>query len=149
MFSSSFIFLAIMLLGAGIALGCDYPTAHLMISESIPSRSRGKLVLGAFAFQAVGALCGTLIGWLILEVYPHVDAWKYMYAVAIIPAIFIVIGRFFIPRSPHFLVSKGEYKQAQRELAKLLKRTPQYPKVIHIKKKDNKAISEVERKKLI
>jgi MFS transporter, putative metabolite transport protein len=26
------------LLGVGVALGCDYPTAHLIISESIPSR---------------------------------------------------------------------------------------------------------------
>ena len=42
----------------GLALGCDYPTAHMMISESIASRDRGKLVLGAFAFQAVGALIG-------------------------------------------------------------------------------------------
>src|SRR5256885_7670536 len=27
------------LLGVGVALGCDYPTAHLIISESVPSRS--------------------------------------------------------------------------------------------------------------
>jgi putative MFS transporter len=32
----------IALLGIGIALGCDYPTAHLIISESIPSRIRGS-----------------------------------------------------------------------------------------------------------
>ena len=38
----------------GLALGCDYPTAHLVISESIASKDRGKLVLSAFAFQAVG-----------------------------------------------------------------------------------------------
>ena len=33
----------IALLGIGVALGCDYPTAHLIISESIPSRIRGGL----------------------------------------------------------------------------------------------------------
>jgi MFS family permease len=46
------------LVGIGVALGCDYPTAHLIISESIPSRIRGRMVLGAFGFQAVGALVG-------------------------------------------------------------------------------------------
>jgi MFS family permease len=68
--SPNFLWLAVCLVGVGLALGCDYPTAHLIISESIPSRSRGKLVLGAFAFQAVGALVGTGVGYLILTAQP-------------------------------------------------------------------------------
>ncbi len=52
--SPSFPLLVLSLFGMGLALGCDYPTAHLVISESIPSHCRGKLVLGAFGFQAVG-----------------------------------------------------------------------------------------------
>src|SRR5437588_5766511 len=54
------------LVGVGVALGCDYPTAHLIISESIPSRIRGRMVLAAFGFQAVGGLAGTAVGFLIL-----------------------------------------------------------------------------------
>ena len=50
--SPSFTVLLIALFGAGLALGCDYPTAHLVIAESIPSRMRGRLILGAFGFQA-------------------------------------------------------------------------------------------------
>ena len=42
----------------GLALGADYPTAHLVISESIPAAVRGRLVLGAFSFQALGAVMG-------------------------------------------------------------------------------------------
>ena len=53
---TNFLSLVICLFGLGLALGCDYPTAHMIISENIPSISRGKLVLGAFAFQAVGRL---------------------------------------------------------------------------------------------
>src|SRR5437868_5014719 len=37
-FSPSFLSVVIALVGIGIALGCDYPTAHLIISESMPSR---------------------------------------------------------------------------------------------------------------
>ncbi len=48
------------LFGAGVALGCDYSTAHLVISESISSKARGRLVLAAFAFQAVGAIFGSV-----------------------------------------------------------------------------------------
>jgi len=63
----SFALLIFSLFGIGVALGCDYPTAHLMISESIPSSDRGKLVLGAFAFQALGVLIGTAVGYVILN----------------------------------------------------------------------------------
>jgi MFS transporter, putative metabolite transport protein len=66
--------LVLFLFGLGLALGCDYPTAHLIISESIPSRARGQLVLAAFGFQAVGALVGTIVGYLVLTNIPHVGA---------------------------------------------------------------------------
>ena len=60
---NDFLSLAICLFGLGLALGCDYPTAHMIISENIPSANRGKLVLGAFGFQALGAHGGTGVGW--------------------------------------------------------------------------------------
>ncbi len=54
------------LFGMGLALGADYPTARMVISESIPSRTRGRLVRGAFGFQSLGALTGGSVGYLIL-----------------------------------------------------------------------------------
>src|SRR5271165_6507155 len=65
--SPGYVWLVIFLFGIGVALGCDYPTAHLVISESIPSSVRGRLVLGAFGFQALGALTGTAVGYLVLK----------------------------------------------------------------------------------
>jgi MFS transporter, putative metabolite transport protein len=43
--AQNFLSAIICLYGLGLALGCDYPTAHMIISENIPSISRGKLVL--------------------------------------------------------------------------------------------------------
>jgi len=131
-FSPNYIFLVTFLFGMGLALGCDYPTAHMVISESIPSNDRGRLVLSAFAFQAIGALVGTAIGYLILYKAPEISAWRYMYGAAIIPAILVVIGRFYIPDSSHWLVSKGRIAEAEAALRRLLHREPHYPKVIKI-----------------
>ena len=55
------------LLGMGMALGCDYPTAHLMLSETMPTSSRSRTVLGAFAFQAVGAVVGAALAVAVLS----------------------------------------------------------------------------------
>ncbi len=44
-FCTNFTFVVICLFGIGLSLGCDYPTAHMIISENIPTASRGRLVL--------------------------------------------------------------------------------------------------------
>jgi MFS transporter, putative metabolite transport protein len=131
--SPSFVWLVVCLLGVGVALGCDYPTAHLVISESIPSRTRGRFVLGAFAFQAVGALAGTGIGALILAANPSVEAWRWMYAMAVLPAILVLVGRFFVTQSAHWLLTRGRTEEAEREMQRLLRREPPYPKQIRLR----------------
>ncbi|MFZ5453128.1 MAG: MFS transporter [Thermodesulfobacteriota bacterium] len=130
--SPSFFWLTVFLFGMGAALGCDYPTAHMVISESIPSRNRGRMVLSAFAFQAVGALVGTFVGYLILAGHPAIDAWRWMYATAVIPAVLVIIGRFFISDSSHWLVSRGRIQEAEHEIIKLLHREPPYPQKVRL-----------------
>src|SRR5271165_1111539 len=125
--TNSFIPLVICLFGIGLALGCDYPTAHMIISESTPSANRGKLVLGAFGFQAVGALAGTGVGYLVLSLDPTLDAWRWMYATALIPAIAVTLGRFYITESPNWLHARGLFDRAENEALRLLHRQPKYP----------------------
>jgi MFS transporter, putative metabolite transport protein len=129
---SNFWSLVICLFGVGLALGCDYPTAHMIISENIPSAARGRLVLGAFAFQAVGAMCGIAIGALVLVLYPSLDAWRWMYATALVPAVLITLGRFFIPESANWLIVRGAHEQAEKAVTRLLYRKPLYPHAVEL-----------------
>jgi MFS family permease len=130
--SPNYPWLVVFLFGVGLALGCDYPTAHLVISESIASKDRGKLVLSAFAFQAIGALVGTVVGFLILSNLPEIGAWRWMYATAIVPAILVVLGRLRISDSGHWLLSQGRKPEAEAEVARLLEREPPYPKEVRL-----------------
>jgi putative MFS transporter len=124
--------LVLCLFGIGVALGCDYPTAHMIISESTPSARRGQLVLGAFAFQAVGALVGTGVGYLVLQRDPALDAWHLMFATALLPAIVVTVWRFFITESASWLFVRGKHDRAERAAVRLLARRPQYPKNIKL-----------------
>ncbi|HJY18830.1 MAG TPA: MFS transporter, partial [Xanthobacteraceae bacterium] len=137
-----FLSLVICLFGIGMALGCDYPTAHMIISESIPSSARGKLVLGAFAFQAVGALGGTAVGYAVLSTLPEISAWRWMYASAIIPAVLVTIGRFYIVESANWLSTRGKIDEAEKAVKKLLVRKPQYPAEIKLATRDGQATGE-------
>jgi putative MFS transporter len=144
--ASNFVSLIICLFGIGLALGCDYPTAHMIISENIPSISRGRLVLGAFGFQALGALAGTAVGWLVLTLIPDLSAWRWMYATVVIPALVVTIGRLFIPESANWLLARGAIQPAQRAATRLLVRKPQYPANVELAVPEAPA-SEGERKK--
>ncbi|WP_254933032.1 MFS transporter [Cyanobium sp. WAJ14-Wanaka] len=106
----------------GLALGADYPTAHLVISESIPAAVRGRLVLGAFSFQALGAIVGTAIAAVLLANKPELSTWRLFYLLPVVPVLLVVWGRLFLPESSHWLVSKGNVKKAEKQLRKLLGR---------------------------
>ena len=127
-FAPNYFLIVVCLFAIGLALGCDYPTAHMIISESIPSLSRGKLVLGAFAFQAIGALGGTAVG----------------YGVLSDPARVVRLAldvrhrrhpgrarhrrpRFYIVESANWLAARGQVQQAEQSVRRLLRRKPQYP----------------------
>ncbi|GLK86272.1 MFS transporter [Ancylobacter defluvii] len=137
--SPSYPWLVVFLFGVGVALGCDYPTAHLIISESIPSSARGRLVLGAFGFQALGALAGSGVGYMVLVNLPDISAWRWMYASAILPAALVTIGRFYITESAPWLFAHGRFDEAEREAAKLLKRDPAYPHRIKLARSNRHA----------
>ena len=126
-FCNSFVSLIFCLFGLGLALGCDYPTAHMIISESIPSTSRGRLVLAAFAFQAVGALGGAVVGYAVLVAVPNLNAWRWMFATAVVPALIVTIGRFYVTESANWLHTRGATDRAKVAASQLLHRKPQYP----------------------
>lgn len=130
--SPNFPWLILCLFGLGVALGGDYPVAHLMISESSPSSTRGRLVLAAFGCQAVGALVGTVVGFLVLKHVPEVSAWRWMYAGAILPAAIVGLLRFTVTESAPWLLHRGSTDKATTAVHRLLTREPPYPKRVKL-----------------
>ncbi|WP_411876240.1 MFS transporter [Vulcanococcus limneticus] len=110
------------LFAIGLALGADYPTAHLVISESIPAAARGRLVLAAFSFQALGAVAGTALAALLLGARPELDTWRLFYLLPALPVAAVLGSRLLLPESSHWLISRGRREQAEVALARLLHR---------------------------
>src|SRR5262245_41531103 len=130
--SPNFLWLILCLFGLGLALGGDYPVAHLMISESIPSARRGRLVLAAFGCQALGALTGTAVGSLVLKYVPDPGAWRWMYATAILPAAVVTLLRCGVTESAPWLLQRGRTEEATAAVRRLLSRTPPYPREVRL-----------------
>lgn len=104
----------------GIGIGADYPIGVSYIAECVPTRLRGRLIVGAFAFQALGSLLGVLVGLLILKLDPSVESWRVMLAFGVLPAIAVVLMREGLPESVRWHLARGNYERASHAASMLL-----------------------------
>ena len=58
---------------------------------------------------------------------------------AIIPALLVTIGRFYIVESANWLSTRGKIEEAEEAVKKLLVRKPQYPAEIKLAARDGQA----------
>ncbi len=118
----------------GVAIGADYPISVAYIVENVPTRHRDQLVIGAFSFQAVGALLGALVGVGILYGfavgYPGNEqiaihyAWRWMLGVGVVLALGVALARLAVSlESPAYLLAQGDYEAASTMASELLGET--------------------------
>src|SRR4051812_532255 len=100
----------------GFGVGAAAATCPLYLAEMAPADRRGRMVTinelmivtGQFLAFAMNALLDALIK------DPHV--WRWMLAVAIVPAIALFIGMFFLPDSPRWYAVRGRLDETRRVL---------------------------------
>ncbi|MEN6535829.1 MAG: sugar porter family MFS transporter, partial [Bryobacteraceae bacterium] len=110
-------FIAARLLG-GVAVGVASMLAPLYIAENSPPRIRGRLV--AFNQMAIvsGILLAYLVNWLLAGI--GANAWRWMFAVAAIPALLFWVAMMFVPESPRWLIKQGRHEESMVILSRLL-----------------------------
>jgi MFS transporter, SP family, galactose:H+ symporter len=100
---------------AGTAIGIASFVAPLYISEIAPVDIRGKLV----SINQVALTSGIVISYLIDYAFAGSQAWRWMFALAVIPAAAFGIGLVFIPNSPRWLAARGHVDQARAVLTRI------------------------------
>jgi len=97
----------------GIAVGGASVTVPVFLAELAPTEQRGgivsrnelAIVSGQLAAFTINAIIGTVWG-------EHDEVWRYMLAVAALPAIALFIGMMRVPESPRWLLAKGREADA-------------------------------------
>jgi sugar porter (SP) family MFS transporter len=100
---------------AGAAIGIASFVAPLYISEIAPVNIRGKLV----SINQLVLTGGIVVSYLIDYLFADTQAWRWMFAIALIPAAAFGFGLMFIPDSPRWLVSRGRAAQARAALTRI------------------------------
>ena len=96
----------------GVGIGADYPICAAYVTEFMPKRIRGRMMIAAFSFQAVGIFAAAAFGLIVLGVDPEMSAWRLMLIAGAIPAIIILIRRCSVPESARWHIQREEYKLA-------------------------------------
>jgi len=97
----------------GFAVGGASVTVPVYLAELAPTERRGGLagrnelaiVVGQLLAFAINAIIGTVWG-------EHPGVWRYMLAVAAIPAVALFVGMMRMPESPRWLISKNRHDEA-------------------------------------
>jgi MFS transporter, SP family, major inositol transporter len=97
----------------GIAVGGASVTVPVYLAELAPTERRGSLagrgelaiVVGQLLAFAINAIIGTVWG-------EQPGVWRYMLAVAAIPAVGLFVGMLQMPESPRWLISKNRHDEA-------------------------------------
>ncbi|MDN5686006.1 MAG: sugar porter family MFS transporter [Brachybacterium sp.] len=108
----------------GLGVGAASIIAPAYIAEVAPARYRGRLgslqqlsiVLGIFAALLSNAVLANVAGGASSTLWLGVPAWRWMFLIEAIPAVFYGVFALKLPESPRFLVANGKLDEASRVL---------------------------------
>ncbi|WP_317174531.1 sugar porter family MFS transporter [Aquiflexum lacus] len=119
----SFILLVIARMVGGFGVGASLILAPMYIAEIAPPAMRGRMVSFNQLNIVIGISVAFFTNYLILKLGDSDAAWavnlgfdkwnwRWMLGLELLPAILFYIGLFFVPKSPRWLVMKGQTDQA-------------------------------------
>ena len=99
----------------GLAIGLSSGSVPVYISEVSPPASRGWTVSLFQLSITVGILLAYIAGYALAAI----EGWRWMFGLAIIPAVVFGLGMLFLPESPRWLVKQGKIGDARGVLQKI------------------------------
>jgi major inositol transporter-like SP family MFS transporter len=100
----------------GVGVGAAAVTCPLYLAEMAPVERRGRMVTINELMIVTGQMLAFAINALLDQVVDDPRVWRYMLAVATIPAIALFAGMFALPDSPRWYASKRRFDDARRVL---------------------------------
>lgn len=107
----------------GLAVGAASVTVPVYLAELAPTERRGSLSGRGELAIVVGQMLAFIFNAIIANLWGHHDGvWRYMLAVAAVPAVALFVGMLKMPESPRWLISQGRHDDALEVLMQVRNR---------------------------
>jgi len=106
----------------GLAVGAASVTVPLFLAEMAPPHGRGRMVTINELMIVTGQFLAFVINTIIDQTLGGADVWRWMLAVAAVPAVLLFFGMMILPDSPRWYAVRGRFDDTRRVLE--LSRTP-------------------------
>lgn len=117
-YASDIDFLMVMRVIIGIAIGITSYVVPMYIAEIAPTRRRGAMVTLNQLMITIGILVSYITDYL-LGNDANLQSWRWMFFVGLFPALILLIGMFFLPETPRWLISKNRWAEGEAVLSKV------------------------------
>ena len=111
-FAPSVGWLIVARVASGIGIGIASFISPMYIAELVPAKVRGSLV----AVNMLAITTGIVVAYLVDYALSASQGWRYMFGLAALPSICLVIGMWWLPDSPRWLISKSRVDEARKVL---------------------------------
>lgn len=102
---------------AGIGVGMASMLSPLYIAEVSPAAVRGRNVAINQLTLVIGILITNLVNYGLADNGP--DAWRLMFGLGVVPSVAFLIGVFWLPESPRWLIQQGETERGMAILQRI------------------------------
>lgn len=102
-------------------MGFAQPVVVILVIEFSPVKERAKSVMYTYFCWTAGGLLSALLAWLILPNMDEETGWRYYVLSTCFPTWIIVVASIWIPESPRWYCTVGEFGKAENVIRKLFK----------------------------
>jgi SP family sugar:H+ symporter-like MFS transporter len=96
----------------GVAVGSAALVVPLYLSEIAPTKIRGAIA----SLNQMMIVVGILAAFIVNAILASSGDWRLMLGLAAVPSLVLLVGMFFMPETPRFLVRTGEEDEAREVL---------------------------------
>jgi sugar porter (SP) family MFS transporter len=93
----------------GLAVGAAALTVPLYLSEVAPAEVRGAIT----SLDQLMITIGILAAYIVNALLASAEAWRVMLGLAAIPSLVLLVGMYFMPETPRWLISRGRDDDAR------------------------------------
>jgi sugar porter (SP) family MFS transporter len=96
----------------GLAVGCAALVVPVYLSEIAPTEIRGAVA----SMNQMMIVIGILVAFIVNAILASSGDWRLMLGLAAVPSLVLLLGMFFVPETPRYLVQQGDEASAREVL---------------------------------